>query len=551
MIMHYYKNKVIIVLGILLYMAGSTGCKKGWLDVNYNPQDLTDQNVTVDVLLPPMLERCAVTPDNWSLEHWMGYWSHWSMNPNFPLVTYRRMQVDGGDIPDLSATPAPEIPYLEIKSRQTNQLYYAGIAKVIRALQWSRSVDLINNMPYTDAYNGNILQPRYDDGRFIYEDLMKQLDSAIILIKAATDFQSLRIANADIMFGGDKTKWVRFINTLKLRLLIHQANRADRQSYIAQEIQKITTEGSGFLQSGEDAAINPGYSIANRKYSRYFGYFSNHNQLYGGGFYNAVAQFGSQEIAHANYYVLELLKADEDPRIGLFFSTVDNPLPAGAPEPFTQSDPQDYRGNKLGLYNNFIDYPYQGSLYVSAVGGSRNAVVVSPTAKGIIKGIDMPDWIMTSIESFFLQAEAIQRGWLPGDAEQAYKNAVMESFRWLNAGGNATVPSFSDDIFNTWYNAQVVASNPKISWAAAPDKYKLLMYQKYMAFNGIEPMETWTDYRRNGRFPDVPVSLAPARVSDLVPVRLLYNENEYLVNADNVNAQGQIDMFTGRIWWMP
>jgi hypothetical protein len=314
-------------------------------------------------------------------------------------------------------------------------------------------------------------------------------------------------------------------------------------------MQKINAEGSGFLKSGEDAAINPGYSIANRRFSKYFGYFSSHNYLYGGGFYNPIAQFGSTEIAHANYYVLELLKADNDPRLGLFFSTVDIPFNPGDPEPFSQSAPLDYRGNKFGLYNNFNDYPYQGALNVSAVGGSRNTVVVNPMAQGIIKGLDMPDWVMTSIESLFLQAEAIQRGWLAGNAEQAYKNAVMESFRWLNAGGNSTVPAMSDDVFNTWYASQ--ATNSRISWSAAPDKYKLLMYQKYMAFNGIGPMETWTDYRRNNRFPDVPVSLAPARAGNVVPFRVLYNENEYIVNSDNANAQGKIDMFTSKIWWMP
>jgi hypothetical protein len=103
----------------------------------------------------------------------------------------------------------------------------------------------------------------------------------------------------------------------------------------------------------------------------------------------------------------------------------------------------------------------------------------------------------------------------------------------------------------TWYNDQVTAGNGQVSWADAPDKYKLLMYQKYMALNGIESLETWNDYRRNGRFPDVPLSAASNRVGDKVPFRLLYDPNEYLYNANNANAQGPIDMFTSKIWWMP
>ncbi|MCP2937624.1 SusD/RagB family nutrient-binding outer membrane lipoprotein, partial [Salmonella enterica subsp. enterica serovar Typhimurium] len=61
------------------------------------------------------------------------------------------------------------------------------------------------------------------------------------------------------MFGGDQTKWVKFANTLKLRLLMHQASRADRAAYVQAEIAKIVAEGSGFLGSGEDAAVNPGF----------------------------------------------------------------------------------------------------------------------------------------------------------------------------------------------------------------------------------------------------------------------------------------------------
>ena len=163
----------------------------------------------------------------------------------------------------------------------------------------------------------------------------------------------------------------------------------------------------------------------------------------------------------------------------------------------------------------------------------------------------MDSWVITSIESLFLQAEAIQRGWLPGDAENSYKNAVKESFRWLNAGGNSTNPSLSDAVFTSWYNAQVTVSNASVSWDAAANKYKLLMFQKYLAFNGIEPFEAYTDYRRNGAFPIIPLSYDAGRTSNIMPIRLPYLESEYSNNPDNVNGQGNIDIFTSKIWWIP
>jgi hypothetical protein len=155
------------------------------------------------------------------------------------------------------------------------------------------------------------------------------------------------------------------------------------------------------------------------------------------------------------------------------------------------------------------------------------------------------------VESLFLQAEAIYRGWLPGNAKQAYLDAVRESFRWLNVGGNRNDLSLSDNIFNNWYATEQSAGNTNVSWDYAPDKYKLLMFQKYLAMNGLNAQETWTDYRRNGRYPDIPLSVDPGRTSSTLPVRLPYILAEYNNNHDHVMAQGEINVFTSKIWWMP
>ncbi|MNL10293.1 hypothetical protein D3C87_1310900 [compost metagenome] len=77
------------------------------------------------------------------------------------------------------------------------------------------------------------------------------------------------------------------------------------------------------------------------------------------------------------------------------------------------------------------------------------------------------------------------------------------------------------------------------------------MIQKYHALNGIDAVETYVDYRRNGRFPNIPASLSPQRAGSTIPFRLLYDEQEYEFNQENVTAQGQIDVFTSKIWWMP
>lgn len=535
-----YKNIVLAALFVCFMLQSS--CKKGWLDVNYNPRELTDTKATPDLLLAPVLEEAGYIPSDFEiLSMWMGYWSAPALPPALNFTNYTNVAAGGG--------PSQGIPFLEAKASSLGQDFYVGIAKVLKALAWSRAVDKLNSVPYSEAYKADILRPKYDDGKSIYEDLMKQLTMASELIKNADVAKNEKIASVDIMFHADKVKWRQFINTLKLRLLVHQANRTDRTAYIANEIQVIKNEGSGFLASGVNGAVNPGYGV-NIKVSPYYGLYSSHNTR-GGARGDIASGVNSVDFAHANEYALNLLKSDNDPRIGFIYSSLDLAFPAGGVEPFPQPAPLSFRGSRFGLPINTFQYPYQNRQYISAVGGSRNVNVVSATASGIIKGNNMDLWVITSVESAFLQAEAVFRGWLPGDAEQAYKSAVKESFRWLNVGENSANPGLSDAIFDQWYNNAASIGNQKINWAAAPDKYKLIMYQKYVALNGIDALETWTDYRRNGRFPDVPISFDPTRISNTIPIRLVYSTDEYITNAANIKALGEINTFTSKIWWMP
>lgn len=521
-----------------LLLLGS--CKKGWIDVNYDPRELTDTQITPDLMVAPVLEEPASFPPDFDLlAMWMGYWSPTAMGNGSPFTTYSQ--------PTSAPGPTINVILLEQKATDLHEDFYTGIAKTVKALMFARAVDEVNNIPYTEAYRSDILRPKFDSGQSVYEDVMKQLTTASGLIKNADISKNPKLAVADIMFHGDKQKWLQFINTIKLRLLVHQANVPGRESYIKTEINNILAEGSGFLQSQSDAAVNPGYSTT-VVVSKYYGLYDNNNFLWGG----RADNFGSSiDYAHANVYGMNLLKDDNDPRLAFIYSPTDLTIPPGGSEPFSQPGPSNFRGEEFGLGINIFAYPYQTRQYLSAVGGNANTGIVDDTSSGIIKGNNMDGWVMTSIESYFLQAEAIYRGWLPGNAEQAYINAVKESFRWLNVGRSRSNPSLSDAIFSSWYNAQVTAGNPRVSWSAAPDKYKLLMSQKYTALNGIDPIESWTDYRRNGRYPDVPLSADPGKVANTLPIRFDYTPDSYSTNGANISLFGTVNVFTSKIWWMP
>ena len=60
----------------------------------------------------------------------------------------------------------------------------------------------------------------------------------------------------------------------------------------------------------------------------------------------------------------------------------------------------------------------------------------------------------------FLQAEAIARGWMPGNAKTAYEAAVTESFVWLGVPDavNAAADYMANSPIANWDNAGTTVS---------------------------------------------------------------------------------------------
>src|SRR4029077_19271586 len=140
-------------------------------------------------------------------------------------------------------------------------------------------------------------------------------------------------------------------------------------------------------------------------------------------------------------------------------------------------------------------------------------------------------------------AEAIVRGYLSpsagDDAETEYKRGVQASFDFLGAG-DAT--------------AYLTQSNPNtnFSLATTPDaKIAIIIRQKWIAEDGVTPIEAYDDYRRLHLPGDIPISISPYKhtADAQVTTRYRYPVSKYTTNTANVNAQGNIDYYTSKVFW--
>jgi hypothetical protein len=373
---------------------------------------------------------------------------------------------------------------VEVKATAANQSFYRAVAMIVKAHLYQNLVDLYGDVPYSEAFNPSIATPVYDKAEAIYADLQVRLDTAINIMKNTTVGSKSSIPTIDIVYKGSTEKWVKFANTIKLRLLIRQSQVNPNPTA---ELTKI--RANSLIQSGEGAEANPGYVNDVNKQNPFFAAYG--SQVNG----NAA-----NDYYRANSYIVGILKGSGDPRLSRFFK------PATAPA--STSD------------------PYIGTTYGAAPDVAFSGTRTSDIGPGLTKSASQSQWILTSVEALFLQAEAVARGWLPGNAQTAYESAVRESFIWL-AVPNAVTAA------NTY-----MANTANANWANAgtttASMVNFIVYQKYIALTGINPLEAYNDYRRLGVPSNIPLSVNPARGSRVLPVRLLYPSNEAAVNTANV-----------------
>ena len=131
----------------------------------------------------------------------------------------------------------------------------------MKALLYQQLVDMYGSLPYSDALKGvSSLAPKFDDQKAVYDNLITLLDEGIADAKANV-FASA-FTSSDLIFKGNTTKWVKFANGLKIRILMRQARVSGKDTYIKGEINKIVTEGSGFLTTEEVGAGGVGFFLA-------------------------------------------------------------------------------------------------------------------------------------------------------------------------------------------------------------------------------------------------------------------------------------------------
>ena len=397
----------LLTLAIILFV-GAVSCKKSNFDINNNPNQATDSTIVYNVILPSAQNNTArLVARNWGwLQNYLGYWARsGTYAPNTQEETYELTTNFQSQIWTNAYDNLYDYQIMQLSAKKSGADFYEGIARIMKAHNYALLVDIYNNVPYSEALKGAAnTTPKYDEGVDIYVDLLRQIDTGLVLISGA-DLDAAPnkdIAINDVMLAGNKVRWSQFGNTLKLRILTKFMNGGvdanldgsigTPNSYapgvdLAAEFQKIADEGNGFLTT--DAEVQPGYQ-ADKGNPFYNSYVND----------NTGTATANSVYFKANTYAIGYYGYNADDREARLY----------------KPGSQGFRGVDYGL-------PALTSNAASTLAGIGEGLTGT--------NANAPQRIITAAESYLLLAECIHRGFVPGDAAAAVNDGINASYRSL------------------------------------------------------------------------------------------------------------------------
>ncbi|MFT4203164.1 MAG: SusD/RagB family nutrient-binding outer membrane lipoprotein [Chitinophagaceae bacterium] len=393
-----------------------------------------------------------------------------------------------------------------------------ALANIVWVFGFHRLTDVLGPIPYFDALTDSTTI-RYDAMKDIYADFFTRLTSAVNHLKNLDTTQAI-MADGDIVYDGDITKWIKFANSLKLRLALRISNVDPTTA--KEEAEEAVA--SGVLEDNDDNALVE-------------------KSLSG------LDENGLTQVAYWNGFsmsstIYSYLSGYEDPRLPILFQ----------PSGLTGA----YGSRRNGMTVTDLNVTSNTSAYNSNVG--TYWVTYSSDGTTITPNFTASQHMMCAAESYFLRAEGALNGWsMGGTAQSLYEAGIEHS---LTQWGISDATTISDYISSTnlptdpgdYYSSDAVSTTP-IKWASTESiQRKQIGTQKWLAVFP-DGWEAWAEFRRTG-YPDM-YDLISSDNTDL-PVgtfikRLTYPATEATSNeaglATGITLLGGQDKASVQLWW--
>lgn len=513
---------------LVLFLIVSGSCTDGF--ENSNPNEATEEMMDRDDLrigsfFSQMLRKVFIVGEGFDADYqitqnlagdiWSGYmgacglWYSNSNNTTYNLISH---WYDAAFNSSFTNVMAPWSSIRDFTKESFPQKY--ALATIVKVAGMHRVTDMYGPLPYTSFGGGSLKNP-YDGQKEVYDTFFKELDEAVGIL---TDFNEKSpgakalSSDYDFIYGGQVVNWIKFANSLRLRLAMRIAYADPARA--RQEAEAAVNHPVGVMtMAGDAAALNKSNRLSYR------------HPLYVICYEFTDVKMGATMDSYLNGY--------NDPRIGSYF--------------VRNSKDGVFRGIRTGIQiNNKADYAE----------GPFSPLNVTPESAVV--------W-MNAAEVHFLRAEGALRGWnMGGTAREFYEAGVRTSFSFVGAGNadgyladDTSVPAAYTDPVRAG-NSTAARGTITIKWddgAAAEQQLERIITQKWIALYP-DGQEAWSEFRRTGYpkvFPVV-VNNSGGKISTDIQVRRLpFPSTEYRDNSANmtgaVNLLGGADTGGTKLWW--
>ena len=536
------KKNTILQLVAGMFLFGTTACTSNFEDYNKNPHEPDTEDMGADLylvkalvlnlqdLMMPEQENFAQYVDCLMAGNFGGYVADSNFGSGWSgrYATFNPSE-------EWQAIPFNDFyqkfypTYFNLTSQSQEELYLS-LAELYRIAVMLRVTDTYGPIPYSKVGVANAIKSPYDSQKDIYTKMFQDLNKVIeVLGKYAGQNFS---AGADKIYEGNTTAWVKFANSLKLRM-------AMRTCYVS----GFTVDGKTSQQLAEEAVA--------------------------GGVMTTAADGAYRKVADHNPWQRFMIMWN-DARIAADLTCYMNAF----------NDPRRdayYGKNTFGEVSG-DNYTGDRRLYVGLRRGIRQGEFNSWShGYSTMKVAENTDIVVfRASEVAFLRAEGALRGWnMGGDAKSLYEEGIRISFEengiseGLNAylANKSKVSNYVDPLKGQndqkYDYSAPLNTNVTVAWQDGDFEQSLerIITQKWIA-NFPNGMEAWSEYRRTGYPKLMPMAANESKgvVDDQEGARrMAYPVNEYRENKEYVEAAAATlgeesntkkgDTMATHVWW--
>jgi hypothetical protein len=201
------------------------GCSEDWFDINKDPNKLSELP-SADVVIPAAQLAIANQLMGWDMGLAGAVWSQY-VTQNHNASQFRAIdQYDETSFDNAYFGIFPgalnDLKAIKTSAEENENKGNLLLSESLSIYLWQIAVDTWGDVPYFEALDAENATPKFDDAEAIYADLETRINALL-----AMDFTGAEITpKFDFIFAGDINQWIRFANSVKLKLMLRQSETA-------------------------------------------------------------------------------------------------------------------------------------------------------------------------------------------------------------------------------------------------------------------------------------------------------------------------------------